>query len=153
MWFRIPPGERASAEDRAIWANALADRPDLYRKLLLGEPGAVQLGAQVAVGFNEDFHVSRERLHPVRGEPLFFGVDFGLTPCVTIGQDIHGQIRVYASLACERGGIRQHLEYDVIPWLTRNAPWCLRDASMVLGGYDPSGNTKDARTLSSPLCA
>ena len=143
VWFRIPPGERASAEDRAEWARALEDRPDLYRRLLAGEPGAIQIGEQVAVGFNEDFHVSRERLHPIRGEPLYFGLDFGLTPTITIAQEIRGRILVYASLACERGGIRQHLEYEVIPLLTRHASWCLQDPSMVLGGYDPSGDNKD----------
>lgn len=147
LWFRIPPGERASAEDRAVWAKALEDRPDLYRKLLAGEPGVTQLGAQVAVGFNEDFHVSRERIHPIRSEPLFLGVDFGLTPCVTTAQEIRGRILVYASLACERGGIRQHLEYEVIPWMTRYAPWCLQDSSMILGGYDPSGNTPEAADI------
>lgn len=141
LWFRIPPGERADAQERAAWAHALKDRPDLLRRLILGEPGTVMLGPQVAEGFREDVHIAKERLRPIVGEPLAFGVDFGHTPTVIIGQVYRGQRRIYAALPCERGGILQHLDNAVLPWLAEHAPWALRQRNMIYGCYDIAGET------------
>lgn len=142
MWFRIPPGERASPRQRAEWAHALRDRPDVLRRLLEGQPGTIQLGPQVAQGFREDLHVAKDRLRPVPGEPLVLGQDFGHTPATIIGQAWKGQRRVLAALTCERGGIKQHLDNTVIPWLQVHAPWALHNPmAMIRGCYDPAGNT------------
>lgn len=143
LWFRIPPGERADAQERAAWAQALKDRPDLLRRLIQGQPGTVMLGPQVAEGFREDVHIAKERLRPITGEPLAFGVDFGHTPTVIIGQHYRGQRRVYAALACERGGILQHLDNAVLPWLAEYAPWALHQRNMIYGCYDVAGQTAE----------
>ena len=66
MTIMIPKGDspHLTDKDRAEWAQALKDRPDLAARLLEGKPGAVQLGQAVAEGFNEARHVSRVRLYP-----------------------------------------------------------------------------------------
>jgi hypothetical protein len=133
-------------------ANGSQLRPDLKRRLLDGQPGTIMLGQQVAEGFNEDVHVAPNRIDPIRGEPFFIGQDFGHTPTTIIGQESRGRIFVYAAITCEHGGVRQHLTNSVIPWFTRRAPWALRDSGMILGGYDPSGNTEEqADTDQSPI--
>lgn len=140
-WYRIPPGERASAKDRAAWAHALRHRPDLLRRLIEGRPGSVLLGLAVAEGFREDLHVSPTRLEPVADEPLLVGVDFGHTPTVIIGQVWHGERRVLYASACEHGGIKQHFENEVLPWVATHCPWALRQQGKVVGCYDPAGET------------
>jgi hypothetical protein len=140
-WYRVPPGERASTTARAEWAKALAHRPDLLRRLIAGQPGSILVGLAVAEGFREDLHVSQTRLEAVSGEPLLVGVDFGHTPTLMIGQVIKGERRVLCALACEHGGIKQHLENEVLPWVAQHAPWALRRPNLVVGCYDPAGET------------
>lgn len=162
MYFRVPKGdnEYVSDADRREWAHALRDRPDLVARLIEGKPGSVQLGKSVAVyyidgkpaGFNESKHVSTDRVRPIKNQPIYIGLDFGHTPAAIIGQFYRGQILVLAALPCEFGGIRQHLESSVIPWLRENAPWAVNDMHMIPGAYDPAGNTEEqADTDQSPI--
>jgi hypothetical protein len=143
-YFRIPPGERASAESRAQWSKALRGRPDLEKRLLLGEPGTTLLGEPVAQGFSLDFNVSPTRLIPRYGDALGFGFDFGLCPSCIIGANAGHEIHIYASLFQEGAGVRQLMEDQVLPWLARHAPWVLKDpANTALIGYDPAGETRE----------
>lgn len=155
LWFRIPPGERATEKDRAQWAHALKDRPDILQRLISGLPGAVILGQQVATGFNENLHVSKDKLYPIKGEPLCFGQDGGHTPATIIGQAWRGYIFIYAALPIERGGMRQQYEQNVIPWLRNNAPWALdnriTDKKFIYGGYDPSMPDDESDSDKNPI--
>jgi len=140
-WFRIPPGERADATQRQEWAHALRDRPDLLRRLIEGQPGSLLLGPQVADGFRLDVHVSHERLYPVIGEPLAMGVDFGLTPTLVLGQVLKGRKLIYGAFTIPHGGLKQLLENEVLPWLSKYASFAIRNRGMVYGCYDVAGQT------------
>jgi len=143
-YFRIPPGERASAEDRESWTRALHDRPDLLRRLIQGEPGVVMLGQQVAQGFTRQTHTTTDNLPVLPKQPLYLGFDFGHTPTCVIGQAEGGILRVKAGLYIIGAGMRQLLEEQVLPWLGRFAPHVLRDPdSFALVGFDPSQGTME----------
>ncbi len=157
MSFRIPPRENKHVP-ASYWEKmeqALASRPDLKRRLLDGMPGSIMRGPQVAVGFNENLHVSPVRLRPIKGEPLCFGQDGGHTPATTIGQAWRGSIRVYASIPMERGGMRQQYEFNVLPWLRANAPWAIENSPkknpMIHGVYDPSLPDDESDSDRNPL--
>lgn len=140
-YVRIPPGERASEEQRAEWREALADRPDMLRRLLEGKPGTVLLGPQVAVGFDADVHAptgSALRVEP--GVTLWCGQDGGLTPATVIGQRQGARVRVLAALCSQHDGIKQHVRSLVKPWLSEHAPWALNDRDALQVIYDPSMN-------------
>lgn len=139
QYFRVPPGERASAKDREDWARALANRPDLLRRLLEGQPGVIMLGEQVAKGFTRDSHTTKEHIPLMSGEPLYFGFDFGHTPTCIIGQPNRATMRIKAALHIPGAGIQQLMEDLVLPWLGRFAPWVLKNPdNFALIGYDPS---------------
>jgi len=147
-YIRIPPGERASASDREEWARALASRPDMLRRLLAGQPGTLMLGKQVAVGYNEELHApSGTRLRPESGVAVHVGQDGGLTPTSIIAQRIGPRLRVLASLYTEHGGIQQHVQYLLRPWLAEHTPWVLNDRDALHVHYDPSMN-KDSEANS-----
>jgi hypothetical protein len=140
---RITPGERASASQREEWARALDGRPDLLKRLLEGQPGAIAQGPQVAVGFREDLHVVDE-CKPIEGPELVLGWDGGHTPTCVILQAWEGKIRVLAALFLQGGGTRQCVEQFVRPWLGQYAPWTLRDPGRhLIHAFDPSMDTGD----------
>ncbi|MCH8039556.1 MAG: hypothetical protein IH977_04335 [Nitrospinae bacterium] len=139
---QVPASDRLSAGDIDKLRASFPGSPELQKRLVEGQWVAVQLGKMVAEGFNAALHVSKERVRPIVGEPIFLGQDFGLTPATVIGQPVGGALRIYAALPCERGGVRQHFEGSVIPWLTAHAPWVLRNAiTYVRGCYDPAGES------------
>ena len=79
----------------------------------------------------------------MKNEPLGFGLDFGLTPTVVVGQPVKGKRRIYAAFTAQHAGIKQLIENEVLPWLNRFAPWTLRQTNMIYGCYDISGQTSE----------
>lgn len=148
-YVRVPPGERATEEDRARWREALDGRPDLQRRLLDGEPGVIAEGPAVALGYRSDLHVSRTRLRPLQNAALLIGIDGGLTPSATIAQYVGGggAFNVLAALACERGGTRQLCEDYIRPWLASHASWTLQQPRALVCYVDPSLDVPDQSNL------
>jgi hypothetical protein len=144
MAFHIPAGERASEEYRRELEVAYRDRPDLMRRLVQGLPGAVILGAQVAEGFNEELHAPTGMpLKIERDQRVYIGQDGGLSPTCVIGQRVGPWVRILAALRTEHGGIKQHFEYLVRPWLAEFTPWVFRNPEALRVFYDPSMNVDD----------
>ena len=141
MYFRIPPGERASPEYRAELERLYATRPDLARRLVQGQFGAVMLGSQVAQGFSQDAHV--KACWPTPDIPIAIGQDGGHTPTSVIGQRVNGRLRVLGSLSSEHAGLRQHTQHLLLPWLGEHCPWVLEGREQVTVWYDPSLNTDE----------
>lgn len=151
FYYRIPPGERASPEQREEWRTALQDRPDLLRRLLDGEPGLIILGPQVAQGFIRDVHVLEE-LFIHANEPVILGVDFGHTPTCIVGQEWRGFVDLFAVFNELHAGTRQLITNQVKPYLAKFAPWSLTNNQFLAIGYDPSGNTQEQSDIdSSPI--
>ena len=140
-YVRIPPGELASAAQRELWKQALANRPDMLRRLLLGQPGTILLGPQVAVGFNRDTHV--RPCAPIPHVPVWIGQDGGHTPTSVIGQRAEGRVRIIGAMASEHDGMRGHCESLLLPWLGEHAPWALDEPDMCYVRYDPSIDTDE----------
>ncbi|HZF03670.1 MAG TPA: hypothetical protein VE932_04985 [Patescibacteria group bacterium] len=143
LLVRIPPGERASAADRATWLEALDGRPDLQRRLVHGEPALIVAGEAVLAGvWNPDLHVSRAPLAVIRGARTMLGHDTGLRPATVVVQEHRGQLRVLASLCTDYGGMAQHVAREVLPWLDR-AGLLRRDAGTLEHRIDPAGLVGD----------
>jgi hypothetical protein len=144
MYLRIPPGERATTEQREEWARALANRPDMLRRLLAGEPGTLALGPQVAAGYSSA-HVALEPFRVLEHLPVWLGHDGGHTPTTVIGQRVNGKVLIHAGLVTMEAGMRQHLEDTLRPWLAERSPWVLDKGGRELlqHRYDPTLDTGD----------
>lgn len=85
--------------------------------------------------YNDDLHVSKYPLHPIKGRPIYLGWDFGLTPCCVIGQvGPYGELRILDELVTDRMGLKFFVEGAVIPLLARKYP-----GFEVISTCDPAG--------------
>ena len=63
------------------------DRPEIMRRYVMGEWGAIFSGKPVyGQEFNYDFHVSKTHIEPIQGLEIHRGWDFGLTPACLFTQ-------------------------------------------------------------------
>lgn len=147
MWFRFPVGDNPHIGMDIRKRNELALSDDQIRaRLAYGEFGSIKLGDAVAQDFNRAEMVGKERVLPMESAgPMFFGWDGWHHPYCVIGQEIKGQVRVYAALGFgnRSGGIYDLISEQVKPWLAKYASWCFNAATLRLHGFDPSMETGD----------
>ena len=121
--------EKASKKIDAIVALAMACVAAMAHR---GE-----IGSRSARGFNRAMHVSREKIVPSQGAPVYIGQTLVEVPATVIAQQSnHGSIHVLAAFASEGMGLRRHVETIVKPWLTANARWALNNHRLLLGAYE-----------------
>jgi PBSX family phage terminase large subunit len=152
--FKQPPGLIKNEEGKFV-RNLAADNvnhlPDNYYIALaegqseefrnvfcLGEWGVTSLGKLVYSEFNSDLHAT-EQIDAIQGEPLYCGVDFGLTPSVVVVQfTARGQMLILKEYVGEDIGIRNFMESVVLPEIARDFPYC-KIADVIC---DPAGGNR-----------
>lgn len=90
-----PPPENLRNLPEGYYANLMLgmDANDV-RRFVDNKFGAVRSGQPVYPEYNDDHHLSKEPLIPLRDLPVCFGVDGGATPAIVFGQrTVAGQIR------------------------------------------------------------
>lgn len=110
-----------------------------------GEYGLAFEGHPVFEEYNDDYH-SVDDIAYIPGAALYFGWDFGLTPCLLAAQFIDGQLRVLKEFVTENFGIENLIDELVIPWLGESN-WSLTN---VISRADPAGKARSARNINEP---
>lgn len=135
--FLSNPPENAAAffqpsgtSPEADWLHYLKD--DYYENLMEGKSqdwidiyvhakfGKSLAGKAVFPSFKPDFHVAKNPLKPIRAgdKPLILGVDFGLSPAVTVNQvDMQGRLLTFACATSEGMGITRFIAEKLKPML------------------------------------
>lgn len=108
--YRQPSGLSPEAENRenlpsTYYEQMVPGKTQEWIKVYVhGQYGFVTTGKVVYPEFNDGIHVAKYVIPPVKGELLYVGMDFGLTPAATISQIVEGQRRVIDELTTERMG-------------------------------------------------
>lgn len=145
--YRIPKGERTTAEYRADLARQFADAPDLLARLAEGEAALPIHGLPVAKGYSDRLCVAPRRLELQPHRTVYLGHDAGLTPACTIVQPVNGQAWVFASFCIERGGTAELVDQLIRPWLVERCPWVFRERHTLIHCCDPNMATPSQHTL------
>lgn len=97
-------------------------------------------GKPVFPSFRGDFHVAKGPLRPVRStdKPLILGLDFGLSPAMTVSQiDMQGRLLTFACATSEGMGITRFISEKIKPLLAEKFP----GMSVIVIG-DPAGSQR-----------
>lgn len=124
--FQIPRFENRKNLPEKFHENierTMRSKPDMYRRMVLGRAGFVQMGQPVAANFDEEFHVSKERLYPNHYNDLYLGWDFGLNPtCVGVQQTAQGHMNCLFALMGENMGVTQFIQNILRPYMNVHMP-------------------------------
>lgn len=136
-WVPNPDCDNAKNLSRDYYTKlAEGQTEDFVKVYCLGEYGSVGFGKKVYPEFNPDLHATNS-LQAIQGEPLYLGIDFGLTPaCVVMQLSPRGQLMVLKEYIGIDIGIRSFIEMVVIPGLQKEFPYCPKWIAFA----DPAGN-------------
>lgn len=97
-------------------------------------------GRPVFPSFKNDFHVAKGPLKPIKSpdKPLILGLDFGLSPAMTVNQiDMQGRLLTFACATSEGMGITRFIAEKMKPLLAERFPGL---PVIVIG--DPAGSQR-----------
>lgn len=118
--IRIRPGENPflTDEDREAVRKAFKDRPDLYKRYVLGMESETYSGVAITPEYNPDWHKAAFELKPMLGAENFLFFDGGLNPtCVLAQLTPSGRLHLIDCVSLENGGMRQLISSKLIPLL------------------------------------
>lgn len=106
-----PDAENIEAVGREYYENSCrinAHRPWWIRRMVHAQPGFTRANDPVYPKFDDVRNVSPATMLPSRHLPVLVGVDGGLTPAAVYMQEMpSGQLRIFAEVALERGGMKE----------------------------------------------
>lgn len=139
--FKQPSGLSVHAENtkhlvKNYYKNLAKGKDEMYIRIYIhGQYGYLVSGKPVFLSFRDNVHVSPNVLEPIKGIDIIVGIDFGLSPAITIGQiSPLGQVRILDELISDGMGIRQFCENQFLPLLRQKY-----FGMNVCGFGDPSG--------------
>ena len=85
-------------------------------------------------GFNARSHLADKPLLPVPYGPIFIVLTLVEPWASVIAQNVGGGVQVLATFASQTGGLRYHLEQQLIPWLMQHARFAFSNRQTLLCG-------------------
>jgi len=112
------------------------------RANILNEYAIVRAGKPVYENsFSQEFHISKDKLIPVKNRPIYAGLDGKRNPAFIIAQEMpNGQLRILKEIIGENIGIRKYLKEIAIPILREMGI----KPGQIQGWIDPSGIARDS---------
>ena len=102
------------------WFDQLGGKPLAWvRSRICNTFATVATGKPVFLDhFSRSFHVSEDKLCPIKSLPIIIGMDFGLTPAAIIGQvTAFGQLRILDEVVATGMGVERFIDEQLSPLL------------------------------------
>lgn len=110
---------------------------DHINVMVLGNYGTIKDGRPIYSQYNDQIHC--QEIEPIPSLPIGIGWDFGLTPCIVVGQLTEtGQLRIIDELVSEDMDVRTFAREHVKPFLDNK----YRGYNILFSMADPAGNNR-----------
>jgi len=141
VWRPNPEAENQANLPPNYYLRQLAGQTEDWIKVYLAnEYGYAIDGKVVYPEWRDTTHVAPAILEPIKGLPLYIGLDFGLTPAAILGQrTARGQWRIIDELVTEDMGVVRFAELLNARLADRYA-----DIEQVEAWGDPAGNARSS---------